>query len=124
MSDIIQIQMNKDNAAVIDKNIPTINDILSKEKNINESKNDLNEKKKSNKIEEKITNNEMILKEKKQEGNNKHKIKKEIKYIFPILINALLGLVVFSDFILYLSSPSVRNYLLYFNKVYYLHIYF
>ena len=124
MSDIIQIQMNKDNAAVIDKNIPTINDILSKEKNINESKNDLNEKKKSNKIEEKITNNEMILKEKKQEGNNKHKIKKGFKYIFPILINALLGLVVFSDFILYLSSPSVRNYLLYFNKVYYLHIYF
>ena len=124
MSDIIQIQMNKDNAAVIDKNIPTINDILSKEKNINESKNDLNEKKKSNKIEEKITNNETILKEKKQEGNNRHKIKKGIKYIFPILINALLGLVVFSDFILYLSSPSVRNYLLYFNKVYYLHIYF
>ena len=124
MSDIIQIQMNKDNAAVIDKNIPTINDILSKEKNINESKNDLNEKKKSNKIEEKITNNETILKEKKQEGNNRNKIKKGIKYIFPILINALLGLVVFSDFILYLSSPSVRNYLLYFNKVYYLHIYF
>ena len=124
MSDIIQIQMNKDNAAVIDKNILTINDILSKEKNINESKNDSNEKKKSNKIEEKITNNEIILKEKKQTGDNNHKIKKGFKYIFPIIINALLGSIVFSDFILFLSSPSVRNYLLYINKVYYLHLYF
>ena len=61
MNDIIQIQMSKDNAAVIDKSIPTIDDILSRQKNINESKSNIKEKKETNKIEEIIKNNEIIV---------------------------------------------------------------
>ena len=124
MNDIIQIQMSKDNAAVIDKSIPTIDDILARQKNINESKSNINEKKETNKIEEIIKNNEITLKENQKEGANNHKIKKGFKYIFPIILNSLLGLIVFSDFILYLASPRVRIILLYIIKVYYLHLYF
>ena len=124
MNDIIQIQMSKDNAAVIDKSIPTIDDILARQKNINESKSNINEKKETNKIEEITKNNEITLKENQKEGANNHKIKKGLKYIFPIILNSLLGLIVFSDFILYLASPRVRIILLYLIKVYYLHLYF
>ena len=67
---------------------------------------------------------EIILKENQKEGANNHKIKKGFKYIFPIILNSLLGLIVFSDFILYLASPRVRIILLYLIKVYYLHLYF
>ena len=38
MSDIIEMQMNRDNLAVSEQKTPTIDDILSKHKNINNSK--------------------------------------------------------------------------------------
>ena len=112
MSDIIEMQMNRDNLAVSEQKTPTIDDILSKHKNINNSKNDLNKKLKVNNNEPKIANNEIINKENKGEIVHNKKIKKGFKDIFPIILNAFLGFIVFLDFILFLFSPDVRIYLL------------
>ena len=112
MSDIIEMQMNRDNLAVSELNTPTIDDILSKHKNINNNKDNLNKKLKVNNNEPQIANNEILNKENKGEIEHKKKHKKGFKDIFPIILNAFLGSVVFLDFILYLFSQDVRIQLL------------
>ena len=108
MNDVIGIQMNRDNLAVNEQNTPTIDDILSKHKNVNNSENILNDKLEVNNNESKISNNEIINKEDNREVIQNKKIKKGFKDIFPIILNAFLGCIVFLDFLLFLLSPDVR----------------
>ena len=114
MSDIIQMQMNRDNFTVNTHVSQSIDDILSKNKNINNDKNNLNDKFK-NKNQEIIENNEVMNKDNKSGEKNfpNQKIKRTYKNIFPIIIQAFLGTIVFLDFINFLFSPNVRLYLLY-----------
>ena len=106
MSDVVQMQMKRDNSAVNDTNIPSIDDILSKNKKINNSEKDINDKTKVDK-DEIIKNNE--IKNKDNEGQvNYIQIKKSRLYIISIIINAFLGIIVLFDFINFLISPNVR----------------
>ena len=108
MSDIIQMQMNRDNLAVSEQNTQTIDDILSKHKNINNDKNNFNEKMKVDNDKSQITNKKIVNKEDKKEVIQNKKNRKGFKDILPIISNAVLALIVFIDFILFLISPDVR----------------
>ena len=109
MSDIIQMQMNRDNIAVSNTSTPSIDDILSKHNNIINSKNNLNDKLKINNNEIKIENNEIMKKENSGEINPNISKKKSRKYIFLIILNAVLGIIVLLDFVNFLFSPNVRK---------------
>ena len=114
MSDIIQMQMNRDNLTV-DNHIPqSIDDILSRHKNINDNKNNLNDKFK-NRNQGIIENNEILNKDNKgnENNNSNQQIKRNYKNILPIIFQSLLGTIVFFDFINFLFSPNVSLFLLY-----------
>ena len=104
------MQMNKDNRAVNNQQSQSIDDILSKHKNINNNKNNITDKIKPNTHKQIIINNELITKEK---NFIKKPIKKNYKNVFPIILQAFLGLIALIDFINFLFNRYVRNFLLY-----------
>ena len=110
MNDIIQMQINKDNQAVNNHQSQSIDDILSKQKNTNNNKNNITDKIKTNNKNQIIINNELITKDK---NFIKKPIKKNYKNIFPIILQSFLGLIALIDFFSYLFSRYVRNLLLY-----------
>ena len=97
MDNIVQIQMKRDNLAVNNTKIQSIDDILSKHKNINNAQNNSN-------LQNKIENNEITHKENKEEQK-----KKNTKDIFIIIIHVFFSIVISFDFINYLMSPHVRK---------------
>ena len=110
MNDVIQMQINKDNQAVNNQQAQSIDDILSKNKNINNNKNNITDKIKTNNQKQIIINNELITKEK---NFIKKPIKKNYKNIFPIIFQSFLGLIALIDFFSFLFSRYVRIFLLY-----------
>ena len=110
MNDIIQMQMNKDNQAVNNQHSQSIDDILSKHKNINNNKDTITDKIKIIDKRQIIMNNKIIPKD---ANFIKKPIKKNYKNIFPIISQAFLGMIVLIDFFNFLFSRYVRNLLLY-----------
>jgi len=110
MNDVIQMQINKDNQAVNNQQAQSIDDILSKHKNINNNKNNITNKIKTNNQKQIIINNELITKEK---NFIKKPIKKNYKNIFPIIFQSFLGFIALIDFFSFLFSRYVRIFLLY-----------
>ena len=96
---VIKIQMKNDNLAVNYPKIPSIDDILSKQKNINNKHNNSNE----NNTQIKLENNETVNKENKAEKKKNNSID-----IFLIIIHALYCAGISLDFINYLISRHVR----------------